>query len=57
MYCACTYYRGIHSLTDMARRFSVSASALTQARDSTAIDSAPHLSNALKDLEKAIEKT
>jgi chromosomal replication initiation ATPase DnaA len=31
MYCVCTYCRHIHSFRDLAQRFSVSGSALTQA--------------------------
>ena len=57
MYCVCAYCRNNHNLSEMATRFSVSASALTQARDSVAKEASPDLLVSLKDLEKIITKT
>ena len=57
MYCVSTYSRQNHSLSEMAKLFSVSASALTQAKDSVANNSSQHFRKVLNDLRKAITKT
>ena len=57
MYCVSKYCRRNHSLTEMALKFSVSASALAQARDAVASQSQPYLIEALKNIEHRIERT
>lgn len=57
MYCLCKYGRGVCSLSDIAKEFSVSASGLTQARDrfEKAVGSDKLLKNLLFKVEKYLE--
>ncbi len=57
MYCASTYCRHHLSVSEMATRFSVGASALAHARDSVATNSLPHLTQTLRNLKSIITKT
>jgi hypothetical protein len=57
MYLVCTYCRRNYSLSEMGARFSVTASVLTQARDSIAKNSSPGLRQMLLDLNDKISKT
>ena len=57
MYCVCIYCRYNHRLSDLAGSFSVSVSALTQARDKVMKESSPSLRKTLKKIESAIRKT
>ncbi len=57
MYLVCIYCRRHYSLSEMGARFSVTASALTQARGSIANNSSPGLKQMLLDLKDKISKT
>ena len=57
MYCACVYCRYNHGFSDLARQFSVSVSALTQARDQVLKNSPPKVRAALREIEGMIAKT
>ncbi len=54
MYSVCRYCRHATSLTELAARFSVSVSALTQARDKVSSDSSGRLRKNLKQIEKML---
>ncbi len=56
MYCVCTYCRNTHSFNDLAQCFSVSASALTQARDKVRDDSSPSFHDVLKKIDNALQE-
>ena len=57
MYCACNYCRHRHSLSELATRFNVSVSALTQARDHVMNTPSPNLRKKLKKIVNAIANT
>ena len=57
MYFACTYCRHRQPLSALSARFSVSVSALTQARDRVMKNSSKNLRKILKKIEDAISKT
>ncbi len=57
MYCVCTYCRHDHSFSELAERFSVSASALTQARDKVRSDTSLSHRKVLERIENVLQKT
>ncbi len=57
MYCVCTYCRHDHSFSELAERFSVSASALTQAWDKVRSDTSRSHRKVLESIENALQKT
>jgi hypothetical protein len=57
MYCVCRYCRHDHSFSELAERFSVSASALTQARDKVRSDTSRSHRKLLKSIGNALQKT
>ncbi len=57
MYLVSVYCRGRYSLSELSSRFSVSASALTQARNKISNDESPSIRRALNQLREDLRKT